>query len=203
MKNFLITLLMVPLFFSCKEQREQKQSELVELKKETIHEVDYPKLPPVKDFAGKIYTFIVHDNSSPCDVLNGYDCNGFDVLFLDKENYIFIYYCLYTRPVIKGKYKIKNDKIFFISDSLHVIMEKDDPDIMVESRTCMEKRYSKPTIDTVFQFQCKDKMFCKWINNDTYFGYELGAKSLEKKIEDLKSDSTWFLLEMDNNILIK
>jgi len=206
-KNFFkyFSLTVISFLISCNSENNNEEEHVVEkVKGDTLISLTYEKLPFTKDFSGKVYSFIEHPETMECDQINGGDCNGFSVLFLDKENYIILIYCLYRQWITQGKYKAEDNKIFFTTDSLSISLEKNDYNLMVDSWDCIDKTYSKVVKDSAIQFQCKDKMYFKLKDNyNTYYGFHDKEKTLEFEIQQLKKDSVWYKLLKSKSALLK
>ncbi len=194
-KYFIFFITVINFLIACNsEKNKEEEHEVEKAKADTITKLTYEKLPLVKDFSGKVYSFIANHDSTACDEIFGGDCNGLDILFLNEKEFIYTSFCVTTLFFSTGKYSLEASNVFLKFDTLEIELQKIFRKGSVTDSIIFKT--SNSNIKILPQFQCKDKMYLKWRETDyTYYGFHDLKKSLESEIQELKKDSVWYKLE--------
>jgi hypothetical protein len=182
---FFTSCLLASLLLSC--NNEDKRAEL-----------SYKPEAPIQvanKLSGHVYCFAPTIDSTKCTVIPECDCCSDDFLFLNEKDFIRISYCMAEQTVIKGIYAFEKNNLILKYDSLVYYTENDQSN---EIRTIgkgkkeylIKKEIGKPSIDTLTQFSCKEKVVYKNPKEET-FGTISEKDSIQIYIDELKKVGFW------------
>lgn len=166
---------------------------------------DKPETPTqaTNNLSGHVYYFAPAIDSTKCTVIAECDCCSDDFLFLNENDFIRIAYCMAEQTVIKGTYAFEKDNVILKYDSLSYYTEADQNNEIKtvgkdKKEYLIKTEIGKPSLDTITQFTCKDKVFYK-NSSEKSFGTISEKDSIQTYIDELKKDGFWNKLNPNKN----
>lgn len=166
--------------------------------KEEIESLDSITVKPIDNIIGQLYIFAPELDSATCEATGNCDCCSSNLLFLDDSIFVAVDYCLDIDTYYKGKYKIKDSTISFISNSLRVDKEVNWEAEVDTMNKEMSAYFIKTRKDKIIEFKWASFHFKNKLCFKTSFGDFSTPDKGDKKdfINATKEDSVWYKLNL-------
>lgn len=187
--RFLSLFLIATALYSCNSKPEEKVAT-------PVVKTAKPILPPI-NISGTSYFFAPSFNEKECEAVGECDCCTSIVLFIDSENFITICPCESEESILRGTYKIKDNKVVLLYDTLKIDRDYNfdyDTDTIKTAQPEYTINIVKADAATevLLPKYCKGKLYFETgTSNEKSYGTIDAKYSLKERIQMLKDEGVW------------
>ncbi len=155
-----------------------------------------PAMLPI-ELSGTTYFFGPHFNEKNCEALGECDCCTLNFLFIDNENFVMVCPCESDESLMRGTYKILDNKVVLNYDTLQVDRDysweadADTTQTLKPEYVITNKKYNVSTL-TLEPSYCNGKLYFKIkADGEITYGTIDTQYSLNERVQQLKDEGVW------------
>jgi hypothetical protein len=185
--KLLLSFALIAVLFSCNSKPEEATSSSSPEKNIT------PKIA----LSGTNYFFGPKFNAQDCEPVAECDCCSWNILFIDATKFVTVCPCESEESVLRGTYKILDDKVVLTYDKLQIDREYNyeaeaDTTGTAKSEYNIIVTKSHVLTEVLTPMYCKGKLyFTVEADKELSFGSIDNRYSLKERIQMLKDDGIW------------